>query len=488
MIVKNMLFKNANVYSKILIVIGALNFVPLFVLVFAEFRMRYLISFLLPAVILLTLGLFFAKKYPQKPTKVGEYETALQKGSVPVLFAWTIGIISGAVPFFIGGQLNLLHSFFESTSGWTGTGLSIVRDVEAMPYIFLFHRSFMQYCGGLGLIFMLILFSQGKQASLLFDAEGHSEKFTPSIKQTVRMIFAIYNIFLSLGILLYVLSGMEIFDAICHGMSALSTAGFSTKNAGIAYYDSTAIDLITIGLMLVGATSFAVHSLLGRFKFKQILQITEFRFMLFIIVVFTSVMSLNLWLNGYNNTIIDALFGVTSMFSTTGYGYINYYEMPAFSFMLMMLLMFIGGSVGSTSGGIKMLRVSLIFKITKESIRSKLTSPRRVLAVNYSKVGGRKDIDQKTISDTTGFIISYFSLIIIGTLLVIVTEDCTAKQAFYEMVSSFGNCGLSSGITNHATNYSTLIIEIFAMLLGRLEMFIVFIGIYTLITRRINRQ
>ncbi|GHU52640.1 potassium transporter [Clostridia bacterium] len=476
-----------NVYWRILLIIGAATFVPLLVLCFypQEYRLSDVLAFLLPSLFLLASGLLTAKFSTQKTNTVGEYETSLQKGSLPVLFAWVIAIIAGALPFIIGGKLEIIHALFESTSGWTTTGLSIFDDVEDLPHIYLFHRAFMQYCGGLGLILMLIVFSHGKQTSLLFDAEGHSDNFTPSIKRTGRTIFAVYNFFLAAGTLLYVLFGMDFFDAICFGMSSISTAGFTTKNEGIFYFDSIPIELTTVGLMLIGATSFAVLTLLASFDLKKIIKVTETRFMFFVMLIFTPLIRLGSTdLSNFGKYISDSLFIVVSTFSTTGYSLVDR-EISPFSYILLLMLMLVGGSVGSTSGGIKMLRVYLLFRIAKENIRRKLVSPRRVLAVNYSKVDGVKNIDSNLISDTLGFIVTYFAILITGTLAIILTEGCSASDGFYEFLSAFGNVGFSSGITNYYSNNLTLIIEMFGMVLGRLEIFIVFIGIYTLINRKV---
>jgi trk system potassium uptake protein TrkH len=469
------IIKNANVYSKILLTIGALNFVPLFVLFFypGEDLFRYVLSFTLPGTLLCLSGFLCARLFPQKAETIGEYETSLQKGSLPVLFAWGVGILSGALPFIIYG-ISVTESVFESTSGWTTTGITIFEDIESFPHIFLFHRAFLQYCGGLGLIFMLLLFAQGKQASLLFSAEGHNEKFTPSLKQTAHTIFAVYNIFLALGIFLYVIFGMDLFDAVCHTMSAISTAGFSNKTEGLAFFDNPGVEYVTVLLMLLGSTSFSVITFLGRLQFKKVIQDIEVKFMLFLVVI-----PFILW--GFSR---KNLLNIVSLFSTTGFADGNLYQAPAFEFVTIILLMLIGGSVGSTSGGIKILRVYLLFRITKESIRRKVVSPSRVLPRNYSKVSGFRKIDENTVYDTIGFIVTFFAIIVIGTIILILTENCTAKAAFFEFVSAFTNTGISSGLTNINANFGTLITIMVAMILGRLEMFIVFIGFYTLIVRK----
>lgn len=173
-----------------------------------------------------------------------------------MLFAWGSGVVAGAVPFVMGGQLSVVQELFEAVSGWTTTGLSAM-DVTHTPMIFLFHRSFMQYCGGLGFIMMMLIFISNKQSMNLYSAEGHPDKIMPNIKKTARAIFIVYNAFLVIGSIAYRLAGMDWFDSICHCMCSLSTGGFSTKLASIGHYDSVAVEAITIVLMLIGTTNFA---------------------------------------------------------------------------------------------------------------------------------------------------------------------------------------------------------------------------------------
>lgn len=277
-----------------MILIGFLIMVPILTLPFYPDEISYAVSFIIPSFISIGIGLLICSRKKSAEHEMAGWQSSLQKSSLPVLFSWCFGIAAGAAPFVISGQMSIIHALFESVSGWTTTGLTVA-DVTVMPHIFLFHRSFMQYCGGLGFILVILLIIGGKQAMSLYDAEGHPDRLEPSLKRTVQTIVSIYIGFLTLGTLLYSIFGMSIFDAICHTMSALSTAGFSTQQNSIAEYNSFPIEIITIVLMLIGSVNFAVLLLLTKFKFSKIIKISELRFMFALIAVFLPLIAFSLY-------------------------------------------------------------------------------------------------------------------------------------------------------------------------------------------------
>ncbi len=474
--------RSGSYYGKLAILVGLLLGVPPLVLFFYPQEARYLPAFLLPMLGSVTLGLVVSIVFRHTGEAVTEWQSPLQRGSLPVLFAWCYGILAGALPFVLGGQLRFSHALFESASGWTTTGLSVVADVTALPHIFLFHRAFMQCCGGLGFILMMALVVQGKQSMNLYSAEGHLDRLRPNLRRTSRVIFLIYCGCHAVGILLYRLFGMALFDAICHTMSALSTAGFTTQAGSIGSYASVPVEMVTTLLMLVGASNFAVLYLLTEGKLRRLFRITEMRVMLGLLVIFVPLCALALF-SAYDIGILEslrqALFGVVSIFTTTGYSTMNYAAWPPFAVGLSLLLMIIGGSTGSTAGGIKLARVYYILRITRENIKTRLSPARRVTAPTYVAPQGDSPIDRTLISDTFGFLTCYAGVLIIGTLLLTLTAGCTVEQALFEFASALGTVGVSNGVTNPGMNLGTLLVEMAAMLLGRLELFIVFIGVFT---------
>ncbi|MDL2258662.1 TrkH family potassium uptake protein [Eubacteriales bacterium OttesenSCG-928-K08] len=469
----------ASIYGKLTLFIGVLILVPVLVLPFYPEESGDAASFVFPSLLSIALGLALCRKQKHAESEMPGWQSSLQKGSLPVLFAWCYGFFAGAAPFVISGRLSFVHALFESVSGWTTTGLTVV-DVTAMPHIFLFHRSFMQYCGGLGFILMMLLLVGEKQAVSLFNAEGHPDRLMPTIKWTVQTIFAIYNGFLVLGTFCYTRFGMKLFDAVCHTMSALSTAGFTTQANSIGTYASHPIEVITIILMLVGSTNFAVLLLLTRFKFKKMLKVSELRFMFGLIAVFVPLIAFSLmgaFGMGIGQSLHQSLFGVVTVFTTTGYSTMNYAQWPPFAVGLIMVLMIIGGSIGSTAGGIKLSRAYLLLRIARTNIKKKLSPSSCVTVQNYYRAQGKTPIDDPLIADTLTFVFCYMAVFIVGTLLITLTEGCSLFDAMFEFASAFGTVGISNGLTNSATSTGTLIIEMVGMVLGRLEVFIVFIGV-----------
>ena len=474
-----------SIYGKLILLIGILIAVPLLVVPFYPQEARHIPAFLLPLGISIVLGLALCLFTQRRERPAARWQSPLHRGSLPVLLAWSFAFLVGAIPFALGRQLSPLLSLFESVGGWTTAGMSVA-DVSRMPHIFLFYRAFMQYCGGLGFVIMIAMLVQGKQNMNLYNAEGHPDRLMPSLKRTSRTIFLLYSCFLAAGILAYWLCGMRFFDALCHAMSALSTAGFSTRAGGIAQYNSTPIELITIALMLLGSTNFAILLLLVKGHFRKIFRVSEVRFMLGLLFLFVSLATVSLMHNtelGFGQSLLESLFGIVSTMTTTGYSTMNYALWPSFALGLMMILMFIGGSIGSTSGGIKLLRAYLLLRIMKENVQRRLSPPRRVTAPSHYRVQGKMPIDQAMINDTIGFVACYIAIFIVGALLLTLTANCSLFEAIFEFASAFGTVGFTGGLATSSASAGTLFVLMAGMILGRLEIFVVFIGIYAGVQR-----
>lgn len=466
-----------------MLLIGLLLFIPLIVIPFYPEDTKYMISFLIPSFSSVILGAIMCC-IGKKDDGNLERNLTTQYSSLTVLFAWAWGIVIGAIPFVLSNQLTIVQALFEAVSGWTTTGLSVM-DVTTSSHIFLFHRSFMQFCGGLGFVMMMVMFVQGKQSMNLYNAEGHPDKLMPNLKKTAQTIFFMYSQLLIFGVIIYRIAGMGFFDGICHTMCALSTGGFSTKLNSIGEYQSFPIELITIVLMIIGTTNFAVLLLMAKRKWKQVFHVSEVRFMFLILLIFIPLMGLSLS-SSLNMSIGEGLrhafFDIVSALSTTGYSTMSYSTWPSFSIGILILMMLIGGGIGSTAGGIKLTRVYLMLRQALQNIRKRLSSSRNVKIPYYIKAQGKTVIDSDLLSDTTGFVMCYSLIFIIGTLLLTLTANCSLTEAMFEFASSLGTVGLSIGITSPTTGAATLIVEMFGMLLGRLEIFIVLIGIYSGVT------
>ena len=474
---------DGNTYGKLIFLIGVLTAIPLIMLVFFPEEKEYAPSFFIPAIILIVVGLLACILIPSAEEGISEWRSPLQRGSLPILLTWIIAFLTGTIPFVYSGMMDFVPALFESVSGWTTAGFS-VSDVTVMPRIFLFYRAFMQYCGGIGFIIMLSMIVQGKQNVNLYSAECHPDRLMPSLRKTAQVIFLLYSSFLVVGTVCYRLVGMKWFDSICHAMTAISTAGFTTKPENIGYFDNIGIEVITILLMIVGSTNFAVLLLLVKGRFKRAFKVSEFRFMLTLIAIFIPVVTVALMILkgfGFWTSFRGAAFGVVTAISTTGYQTMEYVAWPSFIAGIFILLMICGGSVGSTSGGLKLLRVYLLLKMAIENVQSRLSPERKIAVSSFSRVQGKIEVDNRIIKDTVGFFTCYLIVFIIGTLLLTLTVDCTMQEAMFEFASSLSTVGISNGIASPDAANSTLIILMGGMILGRLEIFIVLIGIYTVI-------
>ena len=471
--------KNCSNCGKLMVMIGVLIAVPLLIFPFYPEEKMYFSSFAVPSLFSVTAGillcLFVRRDADEAPDRQDEQE----QSSLIVLFVWFWGIIVGCMPFLISGQLTFIQAFFESVSGWTTTGLSTM-DVTQTPKVFLFYRSFMQYCGGLGFIMMMVMLVSEKQSMDLFSAEGHPDKLMPNLKKTAQIIFEMYSAFLVAGTAAYAAFGMPLLESVCHAMCSLSTGGFSTRLFSIGEYNSLPIEIVTIILMLIGTTNFAVLLLLLKRKWRRAFEVSEIRFLLVLLVIFIPVTTFSVAKSldiGILESLRQSVFNITSALSTTGYSTVDYAKWPPFAVGVMILMMLIGGGAGSTAGGMKLSRVYLMLRMVGMNIKKRFLPERNVEAPYYVKPQGKTKIDSALCSDTLGFVGCYMLLFVAGSLLLTLTSGCGLTESMFEFASALGTVGLSIGLTGPATGAATLVVEIFGMILGRLEIFIVLAGL-----------
>ena len=472
---KLMLTRASNA-GKLTLLIGLMLLAPLLVIPFYPEDARFAAAFLIPGGASILLGALMCAKRSAAAVSASE---AAHRGNLLVLYIWAYGCLAGALPFVLGDRLSFVQGLFEAVSGWTTTGLSVM-DVRVTPPIFLFYRSFMQFCGGLGFVMIMMAFVQGRMGMVLYSAEGHPEKLMPTLRQTVRAIVLMYLSFLIAGIVAYVICGMPVFDAVLHAMGALSTGGFSNRADSIGAYHSVAIEGVSIFLMLIGATNFAILLLMVRRGWRDALRCGEVRFLGALLALFVPLTAVSLATGLYltaGEALRQALFNIVSALSTTGYATMSYGGWPQAATGIMILMMLIGGGTGSTAGGIKLSRALILTKCAAGQLRSRLSPEHTVCTPHYYRAQGRTAIDHRLLSATAGFVATYLTVFVAGTLLITVTSGATLTGAMFEFASSLGTVGLSIGLTGPATNAATLLVEIAGMLLGRLEIFIMLTGV-----------
>lgn len=489
---KNSFIKDGNSYGELILLISFLMLVPLAVLPFYPEEVKYAHAFLIPAFFSAALGLiiFFRFKDGLDSANAHRFMSHIRKGSSPVLFVWCYAFFLGAVPFILGRQLPFHLAIFESISGWTTTGLSVA-DVDSLPQIFLFYRSFTQYCGGLGFIIMITMIIRNRRVASLYNAEGHMDMIKPSLKGTAKIISRIYIIWLCIGTVAYTICGMSVFDGICHTMSAISTAGFSTEPLSIEAFHSVPVDIITMVLMFIGATNFVIVLSLTKGHFIESLQDTEFAFMVKVTAIFGIMVSLALFLfKGYSagKSLLQGFFCVITTFTTSGYSIDNYPSWPSFAVAAMMILMLIGGCAGSTAGGIKMNRTYYLLKAMSRYLREQIQPPIRVTTVSYNRNHISKEIDSKLTFNAGGFLVCYLLVFTAGTLILCASTGQSPGDCAYEFASALGTVGLSNGITNPDASIVTLITEMVGMVMGRLEIIMVLISFYNIFSGIMNRH
>ena len=391
-----------------------------------------------------------------------------------VTFAWLYGFILAAIPFYLYGNVTVVQALFESVSGFTTTGLSVL-DVSALPHCFLFYRSLLQYVGGLGFVMMMLVFVQGKFSVNLYQAEGHPDKLMPNIGKTVKVIFFMYGFFLVLGTLLYAILGMPVFDSLIHTMCALSTGGFSNRLDSIGYYKSLPIEIVTVLLMLVGMTNFSLLLLLFKGKIKAFFQASEVRFLGALMLAAVPVMMLFLVQAGVDPAtgLRYAFFNAFSAVSTTGYATSAYASWPETAVGVMVLLMLAGGGLGSTAGGMKLGRVSIVLKQLWKNVCRKMKPDRTVMLTHYHRGTDHETLTEESCEEASTYVGVYFLIFLLGTFALTCSAGSSLLQGAFEFASSLGTVGLSIGLTNADTSSASLLIMTAGMILGRLEIFVI---------------
>ncbi|TGY66048.1 TrkH family potassium uptake protein [Dubosiella muris] len=466
--------------GRIMMLVGLLVSFPIVLAPFLENGLREAVWFLVPGAGSVALGMLVCAFWRQDGTMDTAWRPTLQRTSLTVLFAWVWGILVGSLPFLFGMGLTPVQALFESVSGWTTTGLSVI-DVTKCSDLFLFYRSFIQFCGGLGFVAVMMVIVVEKQSMSLYNAEGHSDQIKPNLKKSAQAIGLMYCGFLLAGTIAYRLVGMSWFDGVNHAMCALSTGGFSTRLNSIGEYESVAIDIVTIVLMLIGTTNFAALMLLVKGKWKKFSKISEVRFMAVVLLVVIPMMTVSLS-NAFQLSLWDgfkhAAFDSVSALSTSGFSSMAYDAWPPFAIGLMIVLMLFGGGAGSTAGGIKLNRVYLMLRFAKDHMRAMVSNKRQVHVSYYETAQGKTAIDESLKDGTTTFVTVYFCLFLVGSLLITLTAGCGLTEGMFEFASSLGTVGLSIGLTNPATAAPVLLVEMFGMVFGRLEIFLIFTGLF----------
>ncbi len=430
---------------------------------------------MLPAAALGGLLMWLTRREAQSERRI-----RMRDGYIIVALCWVLSSLVAALPFVFSGEIpGLIDAFFETSSGLSTTGASILADVELLPRGLLFWRSFTHWLGGMGiLIFAIALLpSLGINGQAIARAETPGptlDKLTPKLSDTAKLLYLLYLGFTLLQIILLKLGGLPLFDALVHSFGTISTGGFSIYNDSIAHYNSVYVEIVVAVFMIIAGVNFNLYFILFHHGIRAFFQDLELRFFLFLAAAAALLISANLCLTDTLNppavSFRHAFFQTASILSTTGYTTASFDLWPTFASIILLTLMLIGGSSSSTSGGVKVIRILVLFKFIRRGMALRL-HPNAIVHLKF----GRKELPIDTVSAIASFIFLYVLTILASTLLLSLEGHSLITNAT-AVISCLGNVGPGFGQVGAMMNYgffsdaSTLLLS-FLMLAGRLELF-----------------
>ncbi|MFO7939474.1 MAG: TrkH family potassium uptake protein [Bacteroidales bacterium] len=416
-------------------------------------------------------------------TKNAKKTIAKREGYIIVSLVWIIFSLFGALPFIMSGAIpSYTDAFFETISGFTTTGASILDDIEALPKGLLFWRSLTQWLGGMGIIVLslaiLPIFGFGGMQLFVAEVPGPTpDKIHPRVKETAKRLWGIYVLFTLIETLMLKFGGMTWFDAINHSFATMATGGYSTKQASIAYYSSPYIQYTITFFMLLAGTNFALSYQALHLRFRSVFRNEELRYYLGFILGFTALITAVLIFQHNKGTEIafrEAIFQVVSIITTTGFATTDYLLWVPFLSFIIFSLMFFGGSAGSTGGGIKIVRVMLLMKNSLQELK-RIIHPNAVIPVRMNK----KSVAPQIITNILAFVVFYMLILIIGSVIISIM-GYDMETSVGAVAATLGNIGPGIGAVGPAANYAHFPVFgkwflSFLMLMGRLELFTVLV-------------
>ena len=458
----------------ILLITGIFQLFPLLIAVI-DHEPRNILAYIESLCLILLVGsarLLFSRG--------GNRMFSAQEGFAATGLSWIFMSAFGALPFFLSGQIpSYVDAFFEMVSGFTTTGASILTDVEALSRCNLFWRSFSHWLGGMGVLVFLLAVVPGARKNggtgiylMRAESPGPSvDKLTPHLRQTAMILYGIYILLTALCIVCLLLGGMPVFDSFCIAFGTAGTGGFAIKNSSMGGYSCFLQTVVTVFMFLFGV-NFSLYYMLLLRKFKAVFKNEELR--LYFGIAAGSIVLIAINISRMYNTVYEsvhhAAFQVVSIMTTTGYGTVDFEQWPAFSKAILLSLMFIGASAGSTGGGLKVSRVLLLMKSIRRTIRKAL-HPRRVQPVYMD---GRAVSEE--VCDNVNAYLAIYCVILVLSFAIISVDGFSIGTNFSAVASCFNNIGPGFelvGATQNFSIYSDLskIILSLDMLLGRLEIF-----------------
>lgn len=461
-----------------LMIIGGLYLLPLVVIPFYPDESAHAGGFLAISLPLIVIGYLLQRQfYPEEPLSL-----TVTEGMMIVLVMWVIAVGAGGVPFILSGDLTFAQAMFESTSGWTTTGLSVV-DVTEASRILLFYRSLLQMAGGAGFAILMLSTITGPAGVGLSVAEGRGDQLVPHVRRSAELVLRIYVAYIAFGSVALWLAGMSWFDAINHAFAAVSTGGFSTRPESIGYWNSGFIEAIIIVLMLLGSFNYLSAFTLLQGKFRPVLRNGEVRLIVIVLPIASMLLFFAITISVYpelSKAARTAIFETVSALTSAGFTTVSdYHNWGDFGWLLLIILMTIGGGSGSTAGGFKQFRVYVLVRALIWEVRRAFL-PKHVVRQPEIWQGESRGFMSSTMVQqvaVTAFL--YITVLFTGTAI-ITLHGFPLNESLFEFASALGTVGLSVGVTSADAEASMLWTKIFGMILGRLEFFTVIIGLLKL--------
>lgn len=462
------------VISRNLFILSAALFACVGVAVlFSEETMPFLLSALIS--LIAGLLLFLATRKQDKDIPIHRRDAYLT-----VTLSWLIISLIGCLPYLFSGAIpSFVNAFFESVSGFTTTGSSILVDIEVLPKSILFWRSLTHWIGGIGIIVLVIIIMPSLQIGgyHLFTLESSlQEKIQPKIKSVGIRLLMIYVVLTIVEVIFLLAGNMNLFESICHSFGTIATGGFSPKNTSIIAYSPYIQYVITIFMFLAG-TNFVIHYYLFKREFKKVKVNEELKFYVLVVFAIIAIITASLYFTmqkPLEESFREASFQVVSIVTCTGFASADYLQWPAFAWTIIFFSMFLGGSTGSTAGGIKMARHLILLKNIKRTFRQ-LISPNAVLRIRLNSNALSTETNRAILT----FIAVYFLVFLLGSLsLVFLGID--SETAGSSVATCMAGIGPGIGTVGPVSNFAHLpdpgkIILSFLMLVGRLEIYTVIV-------------
>ncbi|MBU7017587.1 MAG: TrkH family potassium uptake protein [Theionarchaea archaeon] len=436
--------------------------------------------------LLLTSGLAFLSSIIFMSIRVEE-EPRLRHAMILAALAWVIIPLYSTIPFMTVEGMSFVDSLFESVSGWSGTGLTMVVREDCLSRTIQFWRSLIQWIGGVGVIVLMIsiLARPGTGAYTLYKSEGRTEKIHPSIVSTVKTIWKIFLIYTVIGVFLLWACGMPLWDSINHSMTGIATGGFSVADNSIGTYDSPLIDYALLPLMVIGAVSFVVHYRMIRVNYRIFFTDSQNKaFFLISAVLITYITYVNLQNYEIPSSFRYSCFQFISALTCTGFQTADVYSWSEASKLALAIGMIIGGAAGSTAGGIKLIRLILLYKgvvwkFRKVSFSSTTIIPFKLGSKSLSSEEANEEVAEAAVISFLWLVFLFLGIFV----LLKTTQGFTLGDVIFEVASAQGNVGLSTGITGPWMGTLAKVTLMFNMWIGRLEIIPVLMLVRLIIKR-----